>query len=411
LAFRPFPALSFVLFNMIKPILLIAAVLALLVVLLVLGKIRRTAFLTLAGLIVVVGALVIIKFSQFAAMGAMQYAPPPDTVTTAPVAEATWQPLLSSVGSLTAVQGVTVAAQLDGNVTKITFTPGSAVKAGDLLVQQDTSSEEAQLHSLEAATELARLNLGRSHQLLADATISQAQFDTDNANYQQALSQADNIRASIAKKTIRAPFTGRLGIRLVNLGQTLKAGDPIVSLQALNPIYADFWLPQQELALIAQGTPVRVSGEAVPGGAVEGKITAINPDVDNATRNVRVEATLANASESLHPGMFVKVSVELPDRQKVLVIPATAVLYAPYGNSVFVISEAKDAAGQTVKSVHQQFVRLGETRGDFVAVTGGLKAGDEVVSAGSFKLRNGEAVVVNNTLAPPAQLAPKPDNS
>jgi membrane fusion protein (multidrug efflux system) len=396
---------------MIKPILFFVAVLVVLGVLLLLGKIRRPVFFTLAGLIVLVGALVIIKLSQFVAMGATPYMAPGDVVTTAPVVEASWQPVLSSTGSLSAVQGVTVAAQLDGNVAKIAFEAGGSVKAGDLLLQQDVTSEQAQLRAAQAAMELARLNLQRSHQLLADATISQSQYDNDEANYKQAAAQAENIQATIAKKTIRAPFAGRLGVRLVNLGQTLKAGDPIVSLQALDPIYADFYLPQQDLALIGQGTPVQISGEAVPHGAVEGKITAINPDVDSATRNVRAEATIANPSESLHPGMFVDVSVLLPNRLKVLVIPATAVLYAPYGNSVFVVSEKQNAKGQTVKSVRQQFIRLGDARGDFVSVVDGLKAGDEVVSSGPFKLRNGEAVTVDNALAPPASLAPKPDNS
>jgi membrane fusion protein (multidrug efflux system) len=397
---------------MIKPIAVIAVLLVLLVVLLLLGKIRRPAFLTLAGLVVLVGALVVIKLSQFAALGAMGYSPAPDTVTTATVSETNWQPFFSSVGSLSAVQGVTVTAQLDGNLVKIAFEAGSSVKAGDLLVQQDTSTEEAQLHAAEAAEELTRLTLGRSHQLLGDATISQSQYDGDDAGYKQAQAQSANIRAVIAKKTIRAPFAGRLGVRLVNLGQTLKAGDPIVSLQALDPIYADFYLPQQDLAHIAQGTPVQISGEAVPGGQVDGKITAINPSVDSDTRNVRAEATIANPKEGLHPGMFVHVNVLLPDTRKVLVIPATAVLYAPYGNSVFVVGETKDAAtGKAKVSVRQQFIRLGDARGDFVAVVDGLKAGEVVVSSGPFKLRNGEAVIVNNADAPPAQLAPKPDNS
>jgi membrane fusion protein (multidrug efflux system) len=397
---------------MITPIIVVAILLALLVALFVFGVIRRPAFFTLGGLIVVVGALVIIKLSQFVAMGAMAYAQPPDTVTTATVTGATWQPILTSVGSLAAVQGVTVTAQLDGNLSKIAFEAGSQVKAGDLLVQQDVTSEEAQLRAAVAAADLAQLNLKRSRELLGEATISQAQYDTDAAVYQQDLAAADNIRATVAKKTIRAPFTGRLGVRLVNLGQTLKAGDPIVSLQALDPIYADFWLPQQDLALIANGTPVRLSGVSAPGGTVDGKITAINPDVDSATRNVRVEATFANPQVTLHPGMYADVSLQLPEQRKVLVIPANSVLYAPYGNSVFVITETKDEkTGQTAKTVRQQFVRLGETRGDFVAVEDGLKAGDEVVSAGAFKLRNGEPVIVNNTLTPPTQLAPKPENS
>jgi membrane fusion protein (multidrug efflux system) len=396
---------------MLIPIVIVLLLLVVLAVLLARGILRLPVFLILTGLVVVVGVLVIVKISQVKAMMAMQYTPPADTVTTAAVMETAWQPFLSSVGSLSAVQGVTIAAQLDGNVAKVTFTAGSSVKAGDLLLQQDTSAEEAQLHAAEAAAELARLNLGRSRQLLSDATISQSQYDGEDAGSKQAEAQAENIRAAIAKKTIRAPFSGRLGVRLVNLGQTLKAGDPIVSLQALDPIYADFFLPQQDLAHIAQGGPVRISGESVPGGEVAGQITAINPSVDSDTRNVRAEATIANPKELLHPGMFVHVNVLLPDRQKVLVIPTTSVLYAPYGNSVFVVGETKDAAGKSTKTVRQQFVRLGEARGDFVAVLDGLKTGDEVVSSGPFKLRNGETVIVNNAGAPPAQIAPKPDNS
>jgi membrane fusion protein (multidrug efflux system) len=397
---------------MILPIVIIVALVVVLLVLLLRGIISRPVFLTVAGVIVIVGGLILIKLSQFAAMGAMGYTAAPDTVTTATVAEAAWQPFISSVGSLSAVQGVTVTAQLDGNVAKIAFEPGSAVKAGDLLLQQDITSEEAQLQAAEAAQELARLNVGRSRQLLSDSTISQSQYDGDDAAYKQAQAQSANIQAVIAKKTIRAPFAGRLGVRLVNLGQTLKAGDAIVSLQALDPIYADFYLPQQDLARIAQGTVVKISGEAVPGGEVEGKITAINPSVDSDTRNVRAEATIANSNEQLHPGMFVHVNVMLPEQQKVMIIPATAILYAPYGNSVFVVGETKDpATGKTAQTVRQQFVRLGDARGDFVAVTDGLKLGDVVVSSGPFKLRNGEGVIVNNAGAPPAEVAPKPDNS
>ena len=233
-----------------------------------------------------------------------------------------------------------------------------------------------------------------------------------DAQFKQSSAQADNIRAVIAKKTIRAPFAGRLGIRQVNLGQSLKAGDPIVSLQALDPIFVNFMLPQQRLAQLARGFVVRVTSDALTGQTIEGRITAINPDVDSATRNVRVEATLANADERLHPGMYVNVSVVLPSSDQVLVIPATAVLYAPYGDSVFVVENRQDErTGQAHPVLRQQFVRLGQHRGDFVAVTSGVKAGETVVTTGVFKLRNGIAVVVDNRLAPNAQLAPKPDDT
>ena len=197
----------------------------------------------------------------------------------------------------------------------------------------------------------------------------------------------------------------------MNLGQTLRAGDPIVSLQALKPIYADFYLPQQWLSEVATGMPVQVSTGALHNFTGQGSITAMNPDVDSATRNVKVEATIANGDELLRPGMFVDVKVLLPTKARVLVIPSTSVLYAPYGDSVFVVDDAKDADGKPVKVARQQFVRLGEKRGDFVAVVSGLKAGEVVVTTGAFKLRNGLQVTIDNRLAPAASLTPQPENS
>jgi membrane fusion protein (multidrug efflux system) len=374
----------------------------------------KKTFLTALSLIILLGAIVGIKVLQIKTLIAAgaNYVPPPDSVTTAQVQAQSWAPVLTAVGSLTAVQGVTVASELDGKILALEFTAGQTVKAGDVLVRQDVRAESAQLRSAEAAVDLAKLNLGRSKELLAKATISRAQMDSDNVAYQQAVAAADNLRATIDKKTIRAPFAGRLGVRLVNLGQFLKAGDAIVSLQALNPIFADFYLPQQELARVAIGQAVRLSGDAFPDQGVEGVVTAINPDVDTATRNVRIQATVQNPGERLRPGMFVNVAVELPKGDPLLVIPATAVLYAPYGNTVFVVEDRADAkTGRTTKVVRQQVVRLGVTRGDFVAVTTGLKAGETVATSGVFRLRPGHAVSVDNTLAPDAQLAPKPNDS
>jgi membrane fusion protein (multidrug efflux system) len=317
--------------------------------------------------------------------------------------------LLPAVGSLAAVQGVTVTAELTGKVVQIAFTPGSRVKAGDLLVKQDTSSEEAQLRSAEAAAALAKLNVERLGKLLAERTIAQSQYDNAEAGYKQAVAQADNIRASIAKKTIRAPFDGRLGIRLVNLGQVLNEGEAIVSLQSLDPIFVNFALPQQQLSSINAGLAIRVTTDALPGEIIQGKITAINPQVDAATRNIRVQATVANADERLRPGMYVSVAVVLPDRIKVLAIPATAVLYAPYSDSVFIVEDPpKPNPGKPVKVVRQQFAQLGEKHGDFVAVQSGLKEGETVVSTGVFKLRNGQTVTVDNSLSPEFKLKPKP---
>ena len=373
--------------------------------------------LTVGSLVLLVGVLAGIKVLQFQTMfaAAASMTPPPEPVTTAPVRQEAWAPTIETVGSLAAVQGVNVAAELDGKIVRIAFEPGSTVQAGDLLLQQDTSTEEAQLRAAEASVTLARLELDRARELIAQSTIPQSQLDAADAQSKQAVAQADNIRATIAKKTVRAPFSGRLGIRLVNLGQSLKSGDPIVSLQALDPIYVNFLLPQQRLSDLARDLVVRVTSDALPAGRViEGRITAINPEVDSATRNVRVQATLANAEERLHPGMFVNLSVVLPRTDHVLVIPATAVLYAPYGNSVFVVEDRKadgPAAAGGGKVVRQQVVRLGEHRGDYVVVTEGLAAGETVVTTGVFKLRNGVAVTVDNRLAPTAEFAPKPNDT
>ena len=375
------------------------------------SKSKKTT-VTVVGLLLILGIIVLVKVLQVKTLMTMKFVQPPESVSTAKVMQETWQQALTSVGSLTAVQGVTVAAELDGKIVEVSFEAGSKVKAGDLLIRQDTSVEEAMLRSAEAGVELAKVNLDRTRELLAKATVSQSQFDSDGATYKQALAAADNIRATIAKRTIKAPFSGRLGIRLVNLGQNLKAGDSIVSLQALNPIYVDYYLPQQELAQIGTGLPVRLSGDALAEKSVEGKITAISPDVDASTRNVRVEATVENKSELLHPGMYIDVAVELPSSDKVLTIPATAVLYAPFGDTVYVVDEkSAGESGEKQLIVRQQIVRLGARRGDFVAVTSGLKAGDTVVTSGVFRLRPGGTVTVNNDEAPNAELSPKPNDS
>jgi membrane fusion protein (multidrug efflux system) len=372
-------------------------------------KFRILIFL---GLVVLLGLIVLVKVLQIKTLIGTKMVLPLETVATADVKQESWQENLTSVGSLTAVQGVTVAAELDGKIVQIAFEAGASVKAGDLLVKQDTSVEEAQLRSAEASVDLARVNLERTNQLFSKATVSQSQVDSDGAASKTALASADNIRATIAKKTIKAPFSGRLGIRLVNLGQNLKAGDAIVSLQALDPIYADFYLPQQDLAQIATGLAVRLTSDAYPNQAIEGKVTAVSPDIDASTRNVRVQATIKNGDGHLRPGMYVNVAVELPITQHVLTIPATAVVYAPYGDTVYVVENKTDEkTSEKQLVVRQQIVRLGLQRGDFVAVTSGLKAGDTVVTSGVFRLRPGAAVNVNNTLAPDAMLAPKPSDS
>jgi membrane fusion protein (multidrug efflux system) len=370
---------------------------------------KRILFAVL-GVIVLAGALAGVKALQIRSMiaYAQKASPPATTVTTAQARSESWEHDLTAVGSLTAVQGVTVAAEVSGKVVQIAFDSGQKVRKGDLLVRQDTTTEEAQLPGALAQKKLTETVLTRDAKMLADQIISQADYDASVANRDQAIAQADAIRAAIGKKTIRAPFAGRVGIRQVNLGQILREGDPVVTLQSLDPIFVNFALPQQHVAQLSPGLTVRVTGDALPGRSVTGRITAMNPLVDPQTRNIQLQATVANGSEKLRPGMFVNVAVRLPGRQKVLAIPATSVLYAPYGDSVFVVIDKKNGKG---KVLHQQFVRLGEKRGDFISVTDGLAEGETVVTTGAFKLRNGQEVVVDNRLAPPFRTAPQPPNN
>ncbi len=375
----------------------------------------KAMLLCMAGVVVVVGLLAGSKALQIGAMISQgkKMKMPSEVVTAATAQADSWESLVTAVGSLEAVQGVMVTAEVTGRVTGIAFEPGTRVKAGDLLVQQDIAAETAQLRAAEASAALARINFERSKKMLATKVVAESNYDNAEAQVKQTLAQADNIRAIIAKKTIRAPFSGRLGIRLVNIGQIIKEAEPIVSLQALDPIFVNFSVPQQQLPLIRPGLAVRLTSDALPAGqVVAGKITALNPNVDAASRNIKVQATVTNPDELLRPGMFANVAIVLPGENPVLAIPATAILYAPYSDSVFVVEEAKaEGDGKAGKVVRQQFVRLGEKRGDFVAVLSGLKAEEMVVSTGVFKLRNGQSVVVDNSLAPEFKLAPKPKDS
>lgn len=377
-------------------------------------KIIRFAGFMLLALLVIAGPLFLVKMSQFKKMGAAAAAMvmPPTTVTAAPATAQSWSNSLSATGSLVAVQGVTVGAEVAGKVAKIAFEPGAFVKAGDLLVQLDTTTEEAQLRAAEASAALARANLQRARELRESNTNSLAELDAADAQAKQADAQAESIRTMIEKKTIRAPFTGRLGLRLVNLGQILREGDPITTLQTLDPIYVNFSLPQQRVGQIAPGAAVHVTSDAAPGESFQGKVTAISPEVDMVTRNIRIQATISNVNEKLRPGMYANVEVSLPSETQALAIPVTAVLYAPYGDSVFVIEESKnEQSGQVQQVLRQQFVRLGGARGDFVNVIDGLQPGQQVVTSGVFKLRPGMPVVIDNTLAPDAKLAPKPKDA
>jgi membrane fusion protein (multidrug efflux system) len=280
------------------------------------------------------------------------------------------------------------------------------------LVRLDTATEEAQLRAAESRAELARLNLVRAEDLQKQGVISQAEFDTTEASSLTTIGDVDALKATIAKKIIRAPFSGRLGIRSVNLGQFVHDGDAIVSLHSLDPVYVDFNLPEQQLAHVQREMPVRVTTDATEARVFEGRVTALNPEVNASTRNVKMQATVANTTGDLRPGMFARVQIVQPQQQSILVIPSTAVLHAPYGDSVFVISDGKDEkSGQPIKQVQMTTVRLGESRGDLVAVTHGLKAGQTVATSGVFKLRNGSHVAIDNSLAPDAQSAPRPPNT
>jgi membrane fusion protein (multidrug efflux system) len=373
---------------------------------------RKITFLAIGGVIAVFLVLALIKGLQISAMMKMPHQMPPTMVSSAVAKEEDWPPLLSAVGSLSAVQGAVVSSELDGTVGEIKFQNGGVAEPGDVLVRLDTSAEEAQLHTAEADLELARSDLQRSRDLTARKVISKADQDASESKFNRLKAVVDQMRSMISKKEVRAPFAGQLGIRQVNVGQMIKAGTQVVSLQALDPLYVDFALPQQELSKLSAGLEVRVLTDALPGKEFKGKLTAINSMVDPVTRNVSVQATLRNPDHVLRPGMFGKVEVELPQKHKTLVIPGSAVSYAPFGDSVFVIEKKKDEkTGKELQVIRQQFVRVGEARGDFVAITNGLKPNETVVSTGVFKLRNGMPVTINNDLAPDPQLNPTPVDS
>ena len=310
-----------------------------------------------------------------------------------------------------AVNGVTVSTDLAGIVRDIAFDSGNKVRAGDLLVHLDTTQEEAQLHQAESDRDLAAITLKRDKDLLEKHAIAQSDYDNAQSAFLRTQAAVDQFKALIARKTLRAPFDGVVGIRQVNLGQYLKEGDPVVTLQAFDPIYVNFSLPQQDLAKISVGEPVALKVDAFGDRAFHGKITAINSLVDQATRNVQIQATLPNPDWQLRPGMFAKVSVLMSNMQNVIAVPATAIHYAPYGDSIFVISQLKDQTGKAYRGVREQFIKLGQSRGDMIAVTSGLEPGDEVVTSGVFRLRNGMPVIVNNKIKPDEELAPNPADS
>jgi membrane fusion protein, multidrug efflux system len=375
---------------------------------------RGAVFKVIAALVGVFLIIAGIKALQIFTMisAGKKMVPPPTTVTSADVKQGDWQPMLTAVGSISPVQGAMISAELAGTVAEINFQSGALVKKGEVLLKLDASAEEAQMRSAYADAELAKNDLDRARGLAERKVISAAEFDAAQSKYTQKKAAVENMQSAIDKKQIRAPFDGTAGIRTVNPGQMVKVGDPLVSLQALGEVFVDFSLPQQQLADVKPDLPVKVTTDAVPDREFEGKLTAVNSSIDPTTRNVSLQATLDNHDNALRAGMFGRVKVLLPQKNPTLFIPATAVSYAPYGNSVFVIEKKSDEKTKQENLIlRQQFIRTGETRGDFVAVTSGLKANEQIVSSGVFKLRNGMNVVIDNKLAPKSELAPKPADS
>jgi len=367
-------------------------------------------------LVVVVGFLSIIGFVKYRQISAAiaqgkAWTPPPEAVTTVVAKGERWNDVSGAVGTMTAVNGVTLSADSPGIVSKITFQSGQWVHQGDVLLRLDTKQESAQLVSAEAKRELDRANFDRAKMLLEQKVIAQADYDAAASSYDQSKAAVVNIQATIARKTITAPFSGVLGIRQVNLGQYLNSGAPIVSLQSYDPIYVNFGVPQQEMATMTPGTEITVISDALPGETFTGKISAVNSVIDESTRNAWVQATLPNPKGRLKPGMFVKTQVSLSQAKDIVPIPASSISYAPYGNSVFIVDEMKGPDGKTYKGVRQQFVKTGITRGDQVAVLSGVKPGEEVVTSGVFKLRNGASVLVNNEVTPSNQPVPKVEDN
>lgn len=379
--------------------------------------------LTILGIVVTIGALAAVKGAQIGKLiaygaEAEKNGPPPEAVATAVADEQAWEGTLTAVGSVATAKGVALAADVAGVVTRVAFESGDTVKQGQVLVELDAKVERAQLASALARKELATTTIGRTRALAAKGAISQSQLDADEAALQTATTDVEALQAQVAKKTIRAPFSGKLGIRTVNLGQYLQPGTSVAVLETIDAVHVDFSLPQQRLAEVTVGQPVRITLEGSGAAPLDGTIAAVDPNVDPVTRTIKLRADVANKTEGLRPGMFVQVTVVMPDKRKSVTVPATAIVHAPYGDSVFVVEdrkadtpgEATTPDGKPVKLARQQFVRVAASRGDFVALLDGVTKGQEIVTAGAFKLRNNATIFVDNTKQPTPQLDPKPEN-
>lgn len=372
----------------------------------------KKILLTLLVAAALIASLGYFKLRQVeAAVKANSFQPPPESVTTIVAKQDTWPTSLGVVGTVAAIHGVTVSADLPGTVTAISFESGRPVKQGQVLVELDTRQEHAQLASLEAQRDLAKVNYARMKQLVDEGVISRLEYDKATADQKATEANVAEIKAAIQRKTIRAPFSGLLGIRQVNLGQYLPSGGAIVPLQSIDPIYVNFSVPQQVLGSVKVGQQIKLSANDLAGQKFTGRVNAIDSVVDPATRNVQLQATVSNPGGKLRPGMFVQVDVGVGANRSVISLPASAINYAPFGDSVYVLEDMKDPGGKTYRGVRQQFVKVDGTRGDQVAVVSGIKPGEEIVTSGVFKLRNGAAVAVNNSVQPGNDPAPKPEDN
>ncbi|MCP5206466.1 MAG: efflux RND transporter periplasmic adaptor subunit [Hahellaceae bacterium] len=378
----------------------------------------KKILLVLLGIVIVVpiiGSIVGVKLGQFEAMGeaGANMKMPPTPVNSVVVSNIDWVPRIAAIGSVVAIKGTTISAEVEGSVREIFYTPGANVAAGAPLARLDVAIEKAQLHEAEVSAKWARIAFDRAKELSKTKNISIADMDTAETNISQADAKVEYFQALIAKKTFHAPFAGKLGISHITLGQFLSKGAPIISLQSLDPVYVHFSLPQNQFGQVKEGLKVRIGIDAYPGKFFTGQISAIDPGIDPSTRSFRIQATLDNPDHLLRPGMFVSVEVITDVLDRKLFIPATAVLYGPYGDSVFVIEKQPGEGADSSETlvIRQQLVRLGAKQGDFVAVSEGLAEGVQIVATGAFKLMPQMPVVIDNALLPEFKLTPTPENN
>jgi membrane fusion protein (multidrug efflux system) len=361
--------------------------------------------------VLLIAILAAVKFFQI--RRAMMMAPKmgPEAVTTSTAVQGTWREGFDTVGTFVAAQGVTLSTEQSGTISQIVFESGSNVQAGQVLIELDRSVEEANLAGAVSRAELARQNLARSRNLRSQSALSIANLEDAQSKLQQSEAEVRSLRAIIERKTIKAPFTGKAGIRMVNVGEYVSAGTPLVPLHSIDPIFFNFSVPQQILPALKVKSPIRVEIDAFPGEVFSGEVSAINPNVNQATRTIEIQAALSNAAGKLLPGMFGRVHLDLGADASVLTIPASSVVYAPYGNFVFVIERKQDSEGKELLSVRQQIVKLGSRRGDVVSIVTGLAAGDEIVTTGGFKLHPGASVTVKNQIVAPSEENPQVQDS